>query len=41
MDRYAKQELLRRLQFLKTRLEELKIPAKTIEDVIEFISKEK
>jgi hypothetical protein len=41
MDRYAQQELLRRLQYLKTRLEELNIPSKTIEDAIEFISKEK
>lgn len=41
MDRYAQQELLRRLQVLKTRLEELNIPSKTLEDAIAFISKER
>lgn len=41
MDRYAHQELLRRLQVLKQRLEEMNMSTKTIDDAIEFISKEK
>jgi hypothetical protein len=41
MDRYAQQELLRRLQVLKQRLEHMNIPSKTIDDAIAFISKEK
>lgn len=38
MDRYAIQELLRRLQYLKHQLEANSIPTKTIQDAINYIS---
>ena len=41
MNRYAVQELLRRLQYLEKQLEANGQPTKTVRDAIKYISKEK
>jgi len=40
MERYAKQELVRRLLFLKATLITANIPSKILDDVIAYISKD-
>lgn len=40
MERYAKQELVRRLVFLKSKLVALNMSTKIIDDVIAYIAKD-